>query len=94
MDPAEDPGFNVYVMGGPTALMNLSADLDNDELSVETRGTQWYLGAAGGLSFGFLFIEGGYNAAMSNVFKGESFETNPKVNHGYAIAGLRLRLAN
>jgi hypothetical protein len=94
MDPADDPGVNLYVMGGPTALMSLSADLDNDELDVETRGTQWYLGGAAGLSFGFLFIEGGYNAAMSNVFKGESFETNPKVNQGYAIAGVRLRLAN
>jgi hypothetical protein len=93
IDPASDPGFNIYVMGGPTALMNLSADLNNDQFTVETRGTQWYLGGAAGLSLGFLFVEGGYNAAMNNVFKGETFETNPRVNYAYAIAGLRLRLA-
>lgn len=94
MDPAGDPPLNIYLLGGPTALMNLDADLDNDQLDVETRGTQWYLGAGGGVELGFLFVEGGYNVAMSNVFKGEDFDTNPKVDYGYAIAGLRLRLAN
>lgn len=31
---------------------------------------------------------------MSNVFKGDDFDTNPKVNYVYALAGLRLKLAN
>ncbi len=94
IDPIDDPAINLYVMGGPTALMNLSADLNNDELTVETRGSQWYLGAAAGLKLGFLFVEGGYNAAMSNVFRGEGFSTNPRVNYVYAAAGIRLQLAN
>lgn len=93
LDPADEPALNVYAMGGPTALMRLDADLDNDELDVRTRGTQWYLGFGGGVELGFLFAEGGYNVAMSNVFDGDAFSTNPKANNAYVIAGLRLRLS-
>lgn len=92
-DPATDPAVNIYIMGGPSALMNLNADLDNNELHVETNHTQWYLGFGGGLEMGFLFLEAGYDAAMSNVFKGNDFHTNPKVNFVHINAGLRLRLA-
>ncbi len=92
MDPADDPAVNIYALGGPTALFNLDADLDNDALNVETSAAQWYLGFGAGLSLGFLFVEGGYNVAMSNVFEGATFDTNPRVNNAYAIAGLRLRL--
>lgn len=94
LDPANDPGINVYAFGGPSALMNLNADLDNDALDVETTKTQWYLGFGGGLELGFLFLEAGYDVAMSNVFEGSDFSTNPKVNYVYASAGLRLRLAD
>jgi hypothetical protein len=94
LDPANDPGLNIYAFGGPSALMNLNADLDNDELDVETNAAQWYLGFGGGLELGFLFVEAGYDVAMSNVFKGDDFRTNPKVNYVYASAGLRLRLAD
>lgn len=93
IDPANDPALNIYALGGPTAVFNLDADLDNDQLQVETSSAQWYLGFGGGLSLGFLFVEGGYNVAMSNVFDGEAFDTNPRVNNAYAIAGLRLRLS-
>lgn len=94
MDPADDPALNIYALGGPTALFKLDADLDNDQLDVETSAAQWYLGFGGGLSLGFLFVEGGYNVAMSNVFEGQTFQTNPRSNQAYAIAGVRLRLAN
>lgn len=93
IDPADDGPINIYVAAGPTALFNLSADLDNDELQVETSGTQWFIGGAAGLELGFLFIEAGYDVAMSNVFKGNRFNTNPRVNQMTATAGLRLRLA-
>lgn len=93
LDPSDDPAFNVYVLGGPTALFNLSADLDNDALNVETQAAQWYLGFGGGVEVSFLFVEAGYDVAMSNVFKGDRFSTNPKVNNVYASAGVRLRLA-
>lgn len=93
MDPADDPALNIYIMGGPSALMNLNADLDNDALTVETNSNQWYIGFGGGLELGFLFVEAGYDVAMSNVFKGSTFETNPKVNFVHANAGVRLRLA-
>jgi len=93
LDPANDTPVNVYIQGGPTALIALSTKLGNDELTVETTGTQWYIGFGGGVTFSFLFVEAGYNAAMTNVFKGEEFNTNPKVNFMYASAGVRLMLA-
>ena len=40
-----------------------------------------------------MFVEAGYHLAMSNVFKGDEFSTNPKVNYAYIIAGVRLRFA-
>ncbi len=85
--------MNLSVMGGPTALFNLNADLDNDQLDVRTTGTQWYIGAGAGLEIAFLFVEGGYNVAMSNVFQGAEFRTNPRVNQVNLSAGIRLRLA-
>jgi hypothetical protein len=93
LNPADDPAVNLYALGGPTALLGLTAELDNDELNASTRGLQWYLGAGAGLTFGFLFIEGGYNVAMSNVFEGDAFATNPKANYVYGSAGVRLKLA-
>ena len=93
MDPAEKSSFNVYAMGGPTALISMNADLDNDNVDVQTQAAQWYIGFAAGAEAGPVFIEGGYNAAMTNVFKGNEFQTNPKVNEVYGIVGLRLMLA-
>lgn len=94
IDAADDPAINVNVFGGPSALMNLNADLDNSALNVETNGTQWYLGFGAGVTLGFLFVDAGYDVAMSNVFKGASFDTNPKANFVYAAAGVRLQLAH
>ncbi|MCC7502217.1 MAG: PorT family protein [Flavobacteriales bacterium] len=93
MDPAKDPAFNVYLLGGPTALFMLKADLDYDALDVQTSKSQWYIGFGGGASFSFLFVEGGYDVAMSDVFSGSGFQTNPKVNQFRVLAGLRFRLA-
>ncbi len=93
LDPDNDPPVNVYLLGGPTALFNLNADLDNDQLDVETSATQWYFGFGGGAELGFLFVEGGYDVAMTDVFNGDAFNTNPKVNQLYAVAGVRLQLA-
>ena len=93
IDPADDPALNVYITGGPTALFSLSADLGNDALEVETRPAQWYLGFGGGVELSFLFLEAGYDVAMSNVFRGEAFNTNPSVNNVYLAGGLRLQLA-
>ncbi|MEZ4740321.1 MAG: porin family protein [Flavobacteriales bacterium] len=93
LDPSSDPSINLYVMGGPTALFGLNTDLDNNALTVETNSTQWYLGFGAGLHLGIFFVEGGYDVAMTNVFNGDEFETNPKVNYLHAIAGVRLQLA-
>jgi len=93
MDPANDPVFNVSLMGGPSALIGLSADLDQDQLSVSTRTAQWYIGFAGEASVSFVFVRAGYDLAMSNVFDGDKFGTNPKVNFYHISAGVRLRLA-
>lgn len=92
IDPIDEPDFNVYVMGGPTALIGLSADTDNSTLTVSTRSTQWYLGAGLGFEYKFLFLEGGYDVAMTNVFNGDGINTNPKVNNAYIAAGLRFIL--
>ena len=93
IDPENEPAVNIYVMGGPSAMMKLNADLNNDALKVETNSTQWYLGFGGGLEVSFLFAEVGYDVAMTNVFKGSDFNTNPKVNFLHINAGVRLRLA-
>lgn len=93
MDPANDPPLNIYALGGPTAIMKLDADLDNNSLDVETSPAQWYIGFGAGATFSFLFAEAGYNVAMTNVFKGEGFRTNPKADYGYLIAGVRLKFA-
>ncbi|MEO8589592.1 MAG: porin family protein [Flavobacteriales bacterium] len=93
MDPADDPAFNIYLFGGPTALFNLSADLDNDALDVATKPAQWFLGFGAGLEISFIFLEAGYDVAMSNVFEGDDFDTNPKVNNLYISGGVRLQLA-
>ena len=42
-----------------------------------------------------MFIEGGYDVALTNEFKNiTTFGTNPKVNQIYALIGLRLKLAS
>ena len=35
MDPLTDPALNIYLFGGPTALMAMDANLRNDALDVE-----------------------------------------------------------
>ncbi|MBK6341675.1 MAG: PorT family protein [Flavobacteriales bacterium] len=90
--PNEENGFNAYVMGGPTALVAINADSDNNSLNVTTRSTQWYLGAGFGVEYKFLFLEGGYDVAMTNVFKGDGVNTNPKVNNIYVCTGVRFGL--
>lgn len=92
LEPNEENGFNAYVMGGPTALIAINADSDNNSLNVTTRSTQWYLGAGLGFEYKFIFLEGGYDVAMSNVFKGDGINTNPKVNNLYVAAGVRFGL--
>ncbi|MBP6312134.1 MAG: PorT family protein [Flavobacteriales bacterium] len=93
LDPLDEPPVNFYVFAGPTALFQLDADLNNDALTVQTNGTQWYIGGGAGLELGFLFLEGGYDVAMTNVFRGQGFDTNPKLNLAYASLGVRLKLA-
>lgn len=93
LDAKEGNAFNAYLMAGPTALIQLTTNLEDNQFDVTTRGTQWYMGGAGGLGYGPVFVEAGYHLAMSNVFKGDEFSTNPKVNYAYIIAGVRLRFA-
>jgi hypothetical protein len=94
MAPVDEPDFNIYLMGGPTALIAINADLNNSSLNITTRSTQWYLGAGLGFEYKFLFLEGGYDVAMTNVFTGDGINTNPKVNNAYIAAGLRFVLKN
>ena len=68
LDPTDDPPINAYVMAGPTALFNLGADLNNDRLDVKTSSSQWYVGFGAGLQFSFLFLEGGYDVALTKEF--------------------------
>ena len=93
LDPENDPSLNIYVFGGPSAVLNLNADLNNDALEVRAHDAQWYAGFGGGLELSFLFAEVGYDIAMSNVFKGQGFRTNPRINNVFASIGVRLRLA-
>ena len=50
-------------------------------------------GFAGEVQLGVLFVNAGYDVAMSDVFDGERFATNPRVNFYHAAAGVRLVLA-
>lgn len=93
LDPVDRRSFNAYFMGGPTAFIGLNAELEDELLTVETRTTQWYLGLGLGLSYGPVFLEGGYNAALSDTFKGDGLHTNPHVNSSYIVLGARLILA-
>ncbi len=94
LDPAGHPPINVYVLAGPTALFNLTADLETDQLDVRTNAMQWFLGFGGVVELGFVFAEAGYDLAMTDVFSGQGFRTDPRVNQVYALAGLRLQLAH
>lgn len=89
---SEDTDFNLYVIAGPTALVGLSTSQDEDTWSFTTRSTQWYLGFGAGMEYRFLFLDAGYDVGMSNVFKGDGINTNPKVNNLYIAAGLRFVL--
>lgn len=91
---SDDPPVNVYVLAGPTALLHLSTSLDNDDLDVEAAPAQWLIGFGGGLTFSFLFAEATYGIGMSDIFKGETFGTNPRVNQFCLNAGIRLKLAH
>lgn len=100
LDPEDDHAVNVYVQAGPTALFKLNVELDNNVLSATTNAAQWYIGGGAGMEIKFIFIEAGYNVAMSNVFKSNDSQTtinypttNPKVNQFYISAGVRLKLA-
>ncbi|MBL0045317.1 MAG: hypothetical protein IPP33_13275, partial [Flavobacteriales bacterium] len=79
--------------GRPHGIVGLSSELDQNSLNVSTRGTQWYIGFAGEIQISFLFVNAGYDVAMSNVFESESFSTNPKANFYHIAAGARLALA-
>lgn len=93
MDPAADPkGFNLYVTGGPTALIGLSTETGENSLNFTTRGTQWYLGFGAGAEYRFLFLDAGYDVGMSNMFKGDGINTNPRINNSWITAGLRFLL--
>lgn len=93
LDPAADPkGFNMYVTGGPTALIGLSTNTGENSLSFTTRSTQWYLGFGIGAEYRFLFLDAGYDVGMSNMFNGDGINTNPRINNSYITAGLRFIL--
>lgn len=92
-DKRDDPTFNADAFVGPTALFNLNARLEHDEFEVETAPVQWSVGFGAGVQYRFLFVEAGYDVAMSNIFEGEAPNTDPRVNQVYAVAGVRLELA-
>ncbi|HQV53174.1 MAG: outer membrane beta-barrel protein [Flavobacteriales bacterium] len=93
LNPKDGSAVNAYLMAGPTVIFPLSTELNNSALNVTTNGSQWYLGATGGLTIKFLFVETGYSFAMSNVFKGDTFQTDPRINLFHITGGVRLRLA-
>ncbi|MEO8068415.1 MAG: outer membrane beta-barrel protein [Flavobacteriales bacterium] len=94
IDPKDEPVVNAYIMAGPTAQFRLNTKFEEDAVHVDTNPAHWYIGAGAGLQFGPVFIEGGYDVALTNEFKGvNTFNTNPKVNQIYALIGVRLKLA-
>ena len=92
MAPEDGRDFNLYVLGGPTALIGLSTKTGDNTLNFTTRSTQWYLGFGIGAEYRFLFVDAGYDVGMSNMFKGDGINTNPRINNSYITAGLRFLL--
>ncbi len=92
MDPTDERDFNLYITGGPTALIGLNTKTDDNILVFQTRSTQWYLGFGIGAEYRFLFVDAGYDVGMSNMFKGDGINTNPRINNSYITAGLRFLL--
>ena len=92
MKPEDERDFNLYLLGGPTALIGLSAKTGDNTLNFTTRSTQWYLGFGLGAEYRFLFLDAGYDVGMSNAFKGDGVNTNPRINNSYITAGLRFLL--
>lgn len=92
LDNDNTTDFNLYVTGGPTALIGLSTDVGDNSLSFNTRSTQWYIGFGLGAEYRFIFLDAGYDVGMSNVFSGDGINTNPRVNNMYVTAGLRFVL--
>jgi hypothetical protein len=92
-DPAEEPTLNVRFFGGPSYVRNIKAEFDDEGIEdiYTTQNDQWYLGFGGGVEMGFLFLDAGYDVAMSDVFKGEDLTTNPRANLLWANVGFRLR---
>ncbi len=92
INPEGDPDFNLYATAGPTALIGLNTTLDDNSLSFTTRSTQWYLGFGAGVEYRFVFLDAGYDVGMTNMFKGDGINTNPRINNSYITAGLRFVL--
>lgn len=90
--PTDGKDFNLYITGGPTALIGLSTKTGNNTLNFTTRSTQWYLGFGLGAEYRFFFLDAGYDVGMSNMFKGDGINTNPRINNSYVTAGLRFVL--
>lgn len=91
LDPEKGTALNAYAVAGPSLLYTLNTRLSQDELEVTTTDMQGYLGFGLGATLGFLFIEGGYDVALSRAV--ETNFTDPKVNMYYLMGGLRLQLA-
>src|SRR5690606_29198952 len=61
LDNENTRDFNLYAIGGPTALIGLSANVGDNSLNFTTRSTQWYLGFGLGAEYRFLFLDAGYD---------------------------------
>lgn len=92
LDPDDGPGFNVYGVAGPSLLYVLDSELSDDALTVDTRNAQWFMGFGLGATLGFLFVEGGYEVALTDQLGMDPNGT--RVNRYYIQAGIRLQLAH
>lgn len=90
-DPKDEPKVNAYAIVGPSVLFNLKTELNSEELNVETSDAQWYIGFGAGAEISFVFVEAGYDVALSKALDSEF--TEAKVNFLYVMVGARLRLA-
>ncbi|MCB0791817.1 MAG: hypothetical protein H6595_12140 [Flavobacteriales bacterium] len=90
-DPVGDPTVNLYVVGGPSALFTLDTHLSDAELDVRSNSAMVLAGGGLGVTIGFLFVEGGYHAALDRSL--HTSLTDPKVNMYYIMGGVRLQLA-
>jgi Outer membrane protein beta-barrel domain len=94
-DPENDPFLNLRIFLGPTAVMDLKTDWNEQNApDFQLNDTQWKLGGGVGLDVWNFFFDASYDVGMNGMFREGFLDAKPKADMLSVNAGLRLRLAH